>query len=248
VGSPAQRPARRAPETFPRRGSRIPRSWQSASCRQRLRLCRVKSSPTGFDSPLYGIVPILASVARYAGCSRCTPSQRRGNVRRVKRRSTTMGRLCIKVWSIAATSVISNSPQTSSPRSWSSHRCHPSLPTETERRRVALYGQKSDQSCDAREISSLARPAASDSSPTCAWRIDRSRAFRGLRRAGGEFVIVYQGHSNEPGWRHSAESEAVARISRRFAQGGNTQRPRRNRPSCPAAGVAQIRQAAMGVW
>jgi hypothetical protein len=46
---------------------------------------------------------------------------------------------------------------------------------------------------------------------------------------------------------HSAGPEAVARIPRRFTQGRNTRRPRRNRPSCPAAGVAQIRQAAMGV-
>jgi hypothetical protein len=144
-------------------------------------------SAIGFDSPLYGIVPIWASVAPYTGGSQCTPSQRRGSVRHVKRRSTTTGRHRIQVWFIAATSVISNSPQNSSPRSWSSHRWHPSLPTETERRRVALHGQKSDRSCDAREISSLARPAASDSSP--AFSLDKDNAV-GKQTVAPVMVVV----------------------------------------------------------
>jgi hypothetical protein len=60
---------------------------------------------------------------------------------------------------------------------------------------------------------------------TCAWRIDKSGAFRGLGQAGGEFIVIYQGHSNERVGPHSAGPEAVAGIPRRLLEDGTHGRP-----------------------
>jgi hypothetical protein len=61
----------------------------------------------------------------------------------------------------------------------------------------------------------------------CAWRIDRSEAFRGFRQARGEFTIVHQGHSNELGWRSFCWGRSGGTYSTPVYSGKYARHPRR---------------------
>src|SRR6266852_4671962 len=79
---------------------------------------------------------------------------------------------------------------------------------------------------------------------SCAWRIAKSGAFRGLRQAGGEFTIGRQGHANELGWRSFGRARIGMADATPVHAGTSTRR--RSIGSHVATGPIRVRKTLVG--